>query len=229
MSELARAGSDRGELVLRRRDDGALELRVNGVFVADTVETSSERELARVSLAAVSAPRRVLVGGLGLGFTLRAVLDDPRVQRVTVVELEAALVDWIGAGLVPGGSGLLSDPRVSVHVGDIADHVARADPASYDVVLLDVDNGPDYLVHAGNAELYRVPFLRRCARVLDAGGVLVVWSMTESEALTTGLRAVFARAWTRPCPVRLGTRRETYWLHLASGPPIASAGPATLG
>lgn len=224
MSEVARAVSARGELVLRRRDDGALELRVNGVFVVDTVETSSERELATASLAAVSAPRRVLVGGLGLGFTLRAVLDDPRMQRVTVVELEPALVDWVRAGLVPGGAGLLADPRVSVRVGDIADHVARAAPEAYDVVLLDVDNGPGYLVHAANAELYRVPFLRRCARVLAGGGVLVVWSMTESDALTTDMRAVFARVWTRPCPVRLGTRRETYWLHLASGAPTPGAG-----
>jgi spermidine synthase len=231
LSELARAESARGELVLRRRDDGALELRVNGVFIVDTLETSSERELARASLATVTAPRRVLVGGLGLGFTLRAVLDDPRVEEVTVVELEPAVVDWLRAGLVPGGAELLADPRLSVLVGDIADHVTRADPAAYDVVLLDVDNGPDFLVHAANADLYRAPFLRRCARVLDRDGVLVVWSMAESQALATGLGDAFGRTWTHPCPVRLGGRDETYWLHLAGHPPgpSPSTAPSALG
>jgi spermidine synthase len=231
VSELARAESGRGELVLRRRDDGALELRVNGVFVVDTVETSSERELAAASLAAAPNPRRVLVAGLGLGFTLRAVLDDPRVDQVTVVELEAAVVDWLCAGLVPGGAELLGDPRVTVRVEDVADHVAGAGAQAYDVLLLDVDNGPDFLVHAANAGLYRAPFLRCCARVLDRGGVLVVWSMSQSATLAARLADVFARAWTQPCPVRLDGRDETYWLHLASRPrgPIPSAAPGTLG
>ena len=83
--------SERGEVVLRRREhDGALELRVNGVFVMDTIETSSERELARATLAAVDPATdalEVLVGGLGLGFTLAEVLTDPRVARVLVVEI----------------------------------------------------------------------------------------------------------------------------------------------
>jgi len=217
-AELARADSSRGETVLRRRDDGALELRVNGVFVMDTVETSSERRLADASLAAVGAPRRVLVAGLGLGFTLRAVLDHPGIEHVTVVELEPALIDWLRAGLVPANAGLLDDPRVSVRVSDVADEVARlaAEQVSYDVVLLDVDNGPDFLVHEANAALYRRPFLAACARLLSAGGVLVVWSMNESQPLVDALRGALAEVWTQPCPVRLGGRDETYWLHLAA-------------
>ncbi len=94
--EVARAESDRGELVLRERteDDGSttLELRANGVFVMDTRETSSERALAREALARHADPWRVLVGGLGLGFTLEEVLADERVRQVLVVEIEPALV-----------------------------------------------------------------------------------------------------------------------------------------
>ncbi|HLK95572.1 MAG TPA: hypothetical protein VK365_07535, partial [Nocardioidaceae bacterium] len=88
VTEVARATSERGGVVLRRRDDGTLELRVNGVFVMDDDGAASEQALATVGMAAVVSPRRVLVGGLGLGFTLRAVLEDPRVEQVTVVELE---------------------------------------------------------------------------------------------------------------------------------------------
>ena len=214
---LAQARSARGDLVLRRRDDGALELRANGVFVMDTLETSSERALATASLAAVTSPRRVLLAGLGLGFTLQAVLADSRVEHVRVVELEAALVSWLHDGLVPSGPALLDDPRVSVAVVDIADAVAQTPPGTYDVVLLDVDNGPDFLVHDANARLYRAPFLRRCLRLLTGAGVLVVWSMNRSTALVeTMASAGGVHVRTQACPVRLGSRDETYWLHLAS-------------
>src|SRR5919112_4501656 len=93
--DLARATSERGEIVLRQRkpadseaDDGlaVLELRVNGVFVMDTLETSTERTQATSALAQVDEPRAVLVGGLGLGFTVHEVLSDRRVERLVVVE-----------------------------------------------------------------------------------------------------------------------------------------------
>ena len=70
-------------------------------------------------------------------------------------------------------------------------------------------------MHDTNAHLYDRPFLRRCFGLLADDGVLVVWSMSRSPALLDALGAVFARAWARPCPVRLGERAETYWLHLA--------------
>jgi spermidine synthase len=197
-----------------------LELRVNGVFVMDDDGAASEQALATVGMAAVVSPRRVLVGGLGLGFTLRAVLEDPRVEQVTVVELEPVLVHWLRCGLAPGGAAALEDPRVSVLVADVADAVTAAATGAYDLALLDVDNGPDFLVHDANADLYRVPFLQACRRMLDGRGALVVWSMSESRALADRLRAVFGQVRTRPCPVRLGARDESYWLHVAT--PAAS-------
>ncbi len=216
---VARSVSPRGETVLRRRADGALELRVNGVFVMDDVETGSERRLATASLAAAASPRRVLVAGLGLGITLRAVLASGAVEQVMLVELEPALVDWLRADLVPGGAAALADPRVAVRVGDVAETVRTSRGGAYDVVLLDVDNGPDHLVHDANTALYRPPFLRRCRDALAPGGALVVWSMAESPALHAALTEAFDRAWTEPVPVRLGARAETYWLHLGAGDP----------
>ncbi|MCW2814079.1 MAG: spermidine synthase, partial [Nocardioides sp.] len=139
--EIARAESDRGELVLRERrpdpDDAsgagtALELRANGVFVMDTVEVATERALATAALAAVAEPRAVVVGGLGLGYTMHEVLADSRVEVCAVVEVEQALVDWMRDGTVPHGPSLLADQRVKVVVADIAVAVAEARPASYD-------------------------------------------------------------------------------------------------
>lgn len=216
---VARADSPRGEVVVRRRADGhgetVLELRVNGVFVMDTAETGSERRLARATLAQVPQPRRVLVGGLGLGYTLAELLTDPRVEQVLVAEIEPAVVEWMRSGVLPGGEHL-DDPRVRVVVADVRDlaaDLADADAdAAYDVVLLDVDNGPDFLVHETNAGLYKHGFLARCRRLLAPGGALAVWSSTGSPALEAAMREVFGRCEAEPLPVDLQGRDERYWL-----------------
>ncbi len=171
--EVARAESERGELVLRRRTrPGApdvLELRVNGVFVMDTLETGSEIEMAALALDLVEAPVDVVIGGLGLGFTTQRVLADPRVEKVTVVEIEEPLIGWMRDGTVPHGPGLLADRRLQIVNADISMAVAEA-RQGHDLLLLDVDNGPHYLVHRDNAELYRARFLTQCRDLLNPGG-----------------------------------------------------------
>jgi len=218
--EVARAESERGELVLRERrpvDGGptSLELRANGVFVMDTVEVSTERAMARAALTTVEAPRAVLVGGLGLGYTMHEVLADPRVEQCTVVEIEPALVEWLRSGLVPQGPTLLADSRVAVVTADVVVALAEAHDASYDLVLLDVDNGPGYLVHAANAALYEPPALTHARRALRPGGALVVWSAAESADLAESLRSVFGAVEAQPHAVRLQERDEHYWLYVA--------------
>ena len=214
--EVARTTSPRGELLLRRRYDGArevLELRANGVFVMDTAETSSEEALAREAVAVVEHPGHVLVGGLGLGFTLATVLADPRVERCTVVEIEPALVGWLRDGSVPHGPALLTDPRVEVRVADVAAELRGADSATYDLILLDVDNGPGYLVHDANEPLYAAPFLSSIRRVLRPTGALVIWSAAREPALLDALAHAYDRADELACPVVLQGRREHYWLY----------------
>jgi spermidine synthase len=217
--EVARAESERGELVLRERREGegpaVLELRANGVFVMDTREVATERALAGAALAEVEQPRSVVVGGLGLGFTLREVLGDLRVERIAVVEIEEALVGWMRDGTVPHGPAVLADARVGLVVADVAAAFAEARPASYDLVLLDVDNGPGYLVHDDNAALYREPFLGSVRAALRPGGVVAVWSSAPSTSLHDALVATFGACEARGLPVLLDEREETYWLYLA--------------
>ena len=205
-----------------RQDPGAperhavLELRVNGVYVMDTAQTGTERALAEIALAMSAQPTAVLVGGLGLGFTVQAVLSDPRVRRCTVAEIEPALVEWMRAGLVGHGPGLLADERVEVRVADVADVLTRTAPGTFDLVLLDVDNGPGNLVHAANAALYGAPFLHVVRAALRPGGALVVWSAAPSPELAAALRGVFGHVAVRAEPVRLGARAECYWLYAAA-------------
>ena len=189
--ELGRVSGPHGEVALWRRTDadGAVvtELVVDGVFAMDDVDTSTERALATEALARVDgAELSVLVGGLGLGWTTAAVLRSPGVAEVVVVELEDALLTWAADGLLPGLPST-ADPRLDLVVGDVA---AAFTPGRYDVVLLDVDNGPDFLVHAGNAGLYRSAGLTRALGALRPGGVLGIWSADPSPALVDRLAAL---------------------------------------
>jgi spermidine synthase len=170
---IGRAETPRGEVVLRRRGSGAEaveELVVNGAFAMDSTETHSERELGRI---AAGAPR-VLVGGLGLGHTVAAVLDEADRLRLPVTRVAA-------------------DPRVRLHVGDVATVLAApgdGPTGPWDAILLDVDNGPDFLIHAANDALYAEPALRSAYARLAPGGVLAIWCQAPSPPLLAALRRV---------------------------------------
>ncbi len=218
---VARAATDRGDIVLRRReDDDALELRVNGTFVMDTLETETERLLATITLDALphtidqSPSVTAVVGGLGLGFTVAEVLDDPRVDRVVVAEIEPSLVEWHRHGLVPGSP--IGDDRVDVQVADIRDVIAQLGTDSVDAILLDVDNGPDALVYETNADVYSAEFLDICRAKLRPPGLLAVWSAATAPALLAALADTFGRCEQRVLPVRLGRRETSYHVFLAA-------------
>ena len=220
---MASARSERGEIVLRRRIDpdspgGSpedLELRVNGVFVMDTLETTSETALAEAALQHVEAPATVLVGGLGLGFTARAVLCDHRVEKVVVAEIEDALVGWFRDGTVPHGPAFLADERVVVATADVRQVVEESPAERFDLVLLDVDNGPDFLVYDGNRAIYECSFLERVGITLRAGGALAIWSSTESPRLVDTMTTVFGECASTGHPVTLQGREDVFWLHVS--------------
>jgi spermidine synthase len=179
----------------------------------DDAETTSEELLASAALDAVLRPARVLVGGLGLGYTVRSLLADARVSGVLVAEIEPAVVEWMRSGLVPS---VLDDPRVAVVVGDVRDVVLAQPLASLDGLLLDVDNGPDFLVYNENSALYESAFLAECRRRLAPGGVVTVWSSSASAALEAAMREVFGGCEVRPVPVTLQGRAETYYVYQGS-------------
>jgi spermidine synthase len=184
---LGRAEDAYGEVVLARHDD-VLELVVDGVFAMDTTHTASEQALASLALARLRGRGlRVLIGGLGLGFTTATVLADPRVGQVDVVELHPALVEWVRQGLVPPAKGLLEDPRLRMQVGDVLDVVPALPRGGLDALLLDVDNGPGFLTHPSNTAVYSPPFLAAASRSLARGGVLGVWSADPAAELAVAL------------------------------------------
>jgi spermidine synthase len=190
---LGRASGANGEVALRRRTaaDGSIvtELIVDGVFAMDDVDTSTERALATETLRRCpGADLRVLVGGLGLGWTAATLLAEPRVAAVDVAELQPALVGWAADGLLPGLPSLPAD-RLTLHLADVAAHLAGS-PRHWDAVLLDVDNGPAFLVHPSNAGLYEDAGLATALAALRPGGVLAIWSSDPAPELAGRLGAL---------------------------------------
>lgn len=203
------------ELALLRRGD-VLELVVDGVFAMDTEHTETERALATLTLEQLGGDDlRIVVGGLGLGYTTATLLADPRVTRVEVVELHAPLVRWLREGLVPATDGVLDDRRVLVTVADVADAVPGLRPASVDALLLDVDNGPGFLVHPANTRVYGAPFLSVAARTLRPGGVLGVWSADPSPELSLVLERICGSCEEVLLDVVREGRTFTYAIYLA--------------
>ncbi len=216
---VVRADDGIAELALLRRRAGGedvLELVVDGVFAMDTEQTETERALASLALEQLgNDDLHVVVAGLGLGYTTATLLADPRVARVDVVELHAPLVQWLREGRVPAVRGLLDDPRVHVTVADVADAVPELPPASLDALLLDVDNGPGFLVHPGNTRVYAAPFLTAAARSLRSGGVLGVWSAEASTELALVLERTCGSCEEVLLDVARHGRTFTYAVYLA--------------
>jgi len=184
--ELGRARAPGGgELTLHQRDREFV-IRVDGTELMSSRLHGSEERLAEVGCPPGAAAPRVLVGGLGMGFTLRAALDAlPANARVVVAEISDAVVDWNRAALAPLAGAPLSDPRVTVHVGDVGD--AMRDER-FDAILLDVDNSPHALTRPGNGALYSERGLAVARRALRPGGRLAVWSAVRAPAFERRLR-----------------------------------------
>ncbi|MBS2019619.1 MAG: hypothetical protein JST00_42550 [Deltaproteobacteria bacterium] len=163
------------EFVLARRGD-ELVVRVDQRVLMSSRVHQSEISLAEHAIELAEDPQHVLVGGLGLGYTLRATLDLlPDDAHVTVAELVPELVEWNREHLQELNDHAIDDPRCEIVVGDVYDVITRK-KRQFDVILLDVDNGPRALAQAKNQRLYSDAGTRACWNALTPGGVLAVWS-----------------------------------------------------
>jgi spermidine synthase len=191
-----------GELVLRRV--GAdFEIIANGVFLMATRNGESERLMVDAVAERMAAGGRLLVGGLGVGFSLRAALDHPRVGEVVVVEREAAVIDWNRGPLRSRHGDALADPRARCVAADLLAWLPSSGE-TFDGICLDIDNGPEWTVTDGNGALYDSSGLAMVARALAPGGVLAVWSASASPAFVTRLAAHFGAVETLCVPVPRG-------------------------
>jgi spermidine synthase len=195
--------------VLARRGREWL-VSVDGQVLMSSHRHASEESLATEALSRVARAHDVLIGGLGLGFTLRAVLDRVAAgARVTVAELVPELVEWNRAHLSALHGDALSDARVRVQVGDVR-LLLRRSAASFDAILLDVDNGPAALSQDTNRELYLERGVRDCHEALRPGGVLGVWSAGPSDTY----ERLLARAGFEASSLRVATAPKSGGRHV---------------
>jgi len=168
------------------------EILIDGSFLMASHGSHSERAMASLAHSRLRSTDNlsVLVGGLGAGHTLCAVLDMPGVTRVEVAEIGPKVVEWNRCYFSEVNGGAVDDPRVTVVIGDVLVRLRRR-PNGYDLILLDVDNGPGWLATPANAHLYDPSGLTDCRRSLLPGGVLAVWSPQRNPDLAAALAASF--------------------------------------
>lgn len=207
-----------GELRLMRRGT-ELSIMAGAIELMNSRLSGSEEALATLAAAKLKdrpAPQ-VLIGGLGMGFTLRAALNAfPVRAAITVAELVPEVADWARGPMAGIFRDSLDDPRVSVRVGDVASAIPLGGPVvtPWDAILLDVDNGPEGLTRPANDALYDAAGLRSAHAALTPGGVLAVWSSARFPGFTPKLRR--AGFTVEEHAVRASTRgrgaRHTVWL-----------------
>lgn len=210
-------GGDETLRLLRRGPEFSIRLGHNELMSSRL--GGSEQALAALACARIGrrTGARLLVGGLGMGFTLRAALDALAADaRIVVAELVPAVVAWNRGPLAAVSGDALADARVEVRTVDVAG-VIRAEPLAYDAILLDVDNGPEGLTREANDRLYDTAGLGAARAALRPGGVLAVWSATPDRAFGQRLRlAGFA---VEEVPVRAnGTRGARHVIWIAERP-----------
>lgn len=234
---LAYEESPLGPLCLRRREllsqpgVNVTEVTLNHEFLMSSLYTDSEETLARVALERVAGDGqtdgdglRVLVGGLGLGYTAHAALRSERVAHVEVIDLLPQVIAWTRSGLVPLSEELAKATaagRLTLTEGDAYARLAEPDPAEkFDAILIDIDHSPDErLDEANSLPFYTAAGLKVAAKHLAPGGVLAVWSYAESGPFADALREVFVEVTVEPVSYlnEMIDERRTDWLFFARG------------
>ncbi len=195
-----------------RRDGAHFEIISNGVFLMDTRGGESERLLVSAPLDGRTRPARVLVGGLGVGFSVAEALRHPMTSDVTVVEVEPAVIDWQRRYLASCSGDALDNPRVRVVCADLLDWLDWLDEGDerYDVICIDIDNGPQWTVMDRNASLYMGDGLALLVSRLAPDGTLAVWSASDDEAFYQRLAVAFGNPRRHLVPVERGEPDVVY-------------------
>lgn len=215
---LAQARSSTGAMLSLHSYDGHFFLRVNGQPLMGTNAVDSEKVLAQLACEHLrgNSSARVLIGGLGFGFTLRRVLElTGKRAIVQVAELLPEIVAWNRDLLASLNGLMLDDPRVDVSIADAFQIIATAPPSHYDAILLDVDNGPTAMVSAGNSRLYQSKGMAAIMRALKPGGRVAFWSASPDSAFAHRLTHAGFNVDVVPAKAYPQARRKSHTIFVA--------------
>ena len=208
---------DGGEMELYQHDRD-FSIKINGQELMNSRQHESELELARLGCAHLTGSKApsILIGGLGLGYTLRQVLDmlSPH-TKVVVGELLSAVVEWNREFLGELNGQLLDDERVDIQTGDIVELISRSKDR-FDAILLDIDNGPGALSHLRNRRLYGYEGIRACRYALCEQGFLAVWSVDPSKKFERLLMSGGFHVRRFRVPAYKGSKSQSHFVWIAS-------------
>ena len=213
-----------GTLCLRRREllcePGTIitEVTLNHEFLMSSYLTASESALSEVALTMhAGLDLKVLVGGLGLGYTAQAALKSDRVLYCEVVEFLPQVIDWMTKGMVPRSGELNAESRLQVTQGDVYQRLLNPPTQHHDLILIDVDHSPDENLGTANGQFYTAEGLQRARLHLTETGLLGVWSYAENSPFVDALHEVFREVRVEPVTVfnNLINVEQTDWLFFA--------------
>lgn len=221
--QLAEARLPDGTLFSLHQHDGNFYLKYNREELMSTTLTYSEQLLAELGCAALlpgktsrPAHPRVLIGGLGMGFTLKRALElvgSP--ATIEVAELVPEIVEWNRSFLVEHNGPLLEDQRTQIYLGDLFDCLSECAKAAYDAILIDIDNGPDMLITRGNARLYTPGFLGKIREALRPGGRVSYWLAEPDRGFAKSLAKAGLEVEEHPAKAHEKAKRPRHCVYIA--------------
>ncbi|WP_136796890.1 hypothetical protein [Desulfosediminicola ganghwensis] len=216
----ARIPDEEGELILRKRDT-EYSIRTETTELMNSRLHGSEEALARLACERLSYQRdvNILIGGLGMGYTLGAALENSGPDaHLTVAEFVPAVISWNREFLGHLAGFPLNDPRVAVWQGDVVQAI-KSKKSAWNAILLDVDNGPDGLTREANDQLYGLPGLHAAFAALRPGGILAVWSYAPDDGFTRRLKKCRFRTEVVTAHANSSGkgRKHTIWLAVKPG------------
>jgi spermidine synthase len=217
--KLAEATSPDGGAMALYEHDGAYSISFSGQELMHSKASASETLLGQLSVERIKKgkPARVVIGGLGLGFTLRSVLEASSADAsVEMVELIPKVIEWNRQFLRDLNGSCLDDPRVTVRVEDVNDVIRSAAPGSCDAIILDVDNGPVAMVANDNASLYSRSGIRAIHSALKRGGRAVFWSAGPDVKFEAKLEKAGFKVGVVRAKVHQNAKRAAYFLYIAN-------------
>lgn len=188
--------TENGEIQLQKRN-GHFEIIFNGIFLMATYNEESAKLLVSCAINSVNLPQKVLIGGLGVGFSLAKALEYEKVEEVSVVEIEPNIIKWNRKYLTEFSDNALEDSRVEVINTDFIKWMANT-TNKYDVICLDIDNGPCWTVLDDNESLYSYEGLQALRKLLNPGGAISFWSASKSDVFEKRLKKFFRKVSVYP-------------------------------
>jgi spermidine synthase len=227
---LAETQTPNGARMTLVEHDGSYCIRVNGQQLMHSSVSTSEIELGRLGCANLpfrGTPARVMIGGLGLGFTLKSVLQHigPKAS-VQVAELFPEIVAWNRTHLAGLNGGALADKRVTVLEEDVRPLIRRAARNPYDAIILDIDNGTTAMVKDENHQLYSTHGMQQIALALKPGGRAAIWSACPDVAIERRLTAAGLTVQAVPAKLHASAKRFAYMIYVADKPALIPTPPA---